>query len=475
MWIAAERTNYLTRTGSTARHGHALSQGSVAYVAALVDFLIVLVSSFVGVYSYHRLMFGLMADPAMNVGVGLLTAAIFVLAMSCLHAYRYSAVSSVRHQALLIAILFPTVLAFLLAIIFFLKLGETFSRGAVLHTAALSVVALIGVRLIWYRRLSRAVSRGWLKPKRAFVICPEKLPSERLQEFAKAGDVRIAQVAFMPEGGWSADRLDERLMAINSMPDIDEIVIVWRDGSAKQLEALLAQLRLLPLPVKVAFDSFTGSVVSCQAESFSGLTAFKVQSPPLVPVERLAKRAFDIVFATFALIALSPILIVVAIAIKLDSRGPVFFLQRRRGHANRPFRIVKFRSMTVLEDGETIRQATRSDLRVTRVGAFIRAYSIDELPQFWNVLCGDMSVVGPRPHALAHDDAYDRLIADYASRRHVKPGVTGWAQINGFRGETPTLDLMQRRIKHDLWYIDNWSIWLDMRIAIRTVFSLRGV
>ncbi|WP_296433111.1 sugar transferase, partial [Rhizobium sp. UBA1881] len=137
------------------------------------------------------------------------------------------------------------------------------------------------------------------------------------------------------------------------------------------------------------------------------------------------------------------------------------------------FRILKFRSMSVMEDSGVIRQATRNDARVTRVGAFIRSTSIDELPQFWNVLRGEMSVVGPRPHALAHDDLYGTLIAQYASRRHVKPGLTGWAQINGHRGETPTVDRMADRVRHDIWYINNWSLWLDLRIVVMTAIGLR--
>jgi exopolysaccharide biosynthesis polyprenyl glycosylphosphotransferase len=168
-----------------------------------------------------------------------------------------------------------------------------------------------------------------------------------------------------------------------------------------------------------------------------------------------------------------PICLVIAIAIKLDSSGPVFFVQSRKGYSGRPFRILKFRSMTVLEDEGDIRQATRNDPRVTRVGAFIRSASLDELPQFWNVLRGEMSVVGPRPHAMAHDDLYGTLIAQYASRRHVKPGLTGWAQINGHRGETPTVDKMADRVRHDIWYINNWSLWLDLRIIFSTVLSMR--
>jgi lipopolysaccharide/colanic/teichoic acid biosynthesis glycosyltransferase len=145
----------------------------------------------------------------------------------------------------------------------------------------------------------------------------------------------------------------------------------------------------------------------------------------------------------------------VALAVRLDSRGPILFRQNRNGFNGRPFRIYKFRSMTVMEDGAVVTQAKRDDARVTRVGRFLRRSSLDELPQLLNVLKGDMSLVGPRPHALAHDDHYSGLLAEYAFRHHVKPGITGWAQVNGFRGETPTIDLMKRRIDLDLQYIAN--------------------
>ena len=166
------------------------------------------------------------------------------------------------------------------------------------------------------------------------------------------------------------------------------------------------------------------------------------------------------------LLLLSPLMLLTALLIKLDSHGPVLFFQTRNGFNGRAFRIVKFRSMHVLEDGNAIRQATRTDPRVTRLG---RRTNIDELPQLFNVLNGDMSLVGPRPHAVAHNNEYDKLIANYALRNHVKPGITGWAQVNGYRGETPTTDLMEQRVAYDLRYINNWSMWLDVRILFRTL------
>ncbi len=165
-------------------------------------------------------------------------------------------------------------------------------------------------------------------------------------------------------------------------------------------------------------------------------------------------------------------MLIVAIAIKLDSDGPILFRQTRHGFNGRPFGIYKFRSMTVLENGDVVQQAKKHDARVTRVGYWIRRFSIDELPQLLNVLYGDMSIVGPRPHASTHDRYFTSAIEKYAFRHHVKSGMTGWAQVNGSRGETETLEKMQKRVELDLWYINNWSIWLDFSIMARTIFVI---
>jgi putative colanic acid biosynthesis UDP-glucose lipid carrier transferase len=184
------------------------------------------------------------------------------------------------------------------------------------------------------------------------------------------------------------------------------------------------------------------------------------------------KRIFDFVVAMTALVALLPLLVVVAIAVTVDTPGPVFFLQWRGGRNGRRFRIVKFRTMTCMEDGVEVCQARPGDARVTRVGRALRRYSIDELPQLFNVLRGEMSLVGPRPHALVHDSIYSRSIAGYADRQLVKPGMTGWAQVNGCRGETRDLTAMERRVERDLEYIQNWSLRFDLQVIARTVREL---
>ena len=190
------------------------------------------------------------------------------------------------------------------------------------------------------------------------------------------------------------------------------------------------------------------------------------------PIARVAKRGFDCAFAVTVLAWLLPFLLIIALALVLESGRPIIFKQRRGGRNGTPFTIYKFRTMRVLEDGAEVTQATQNDPRITRLGALLRKTSLDELPQLWNVVVGDMSIVGPRPHALAHDSYYEKLIPSYRSRHAVKPGITGWAQVKGLRGETSQVESMSARVTADLWYIDNWSFWLDLRIVVRTAKEL---
>jgi Undecaprenyl-phosphate glucose phosphotransferase len=230
----------------------------------------------------------------------------------------------------------------------------------------------------------------------------------------------------------------------------------------------LVNIRFIPDVRSLAlFD--TSSVIE-----LLGVPAINLVASPLSSRALMKKQLFDCLFAATALVGLAPLLLVIAIAVKLSSRGPVLFKQKRKGADGRVFTIYKFRSMRLhTEAPGKVSQATRDDPRITRVGAFLRRTSLDELPQFFNVLCGDMSVVGPRPHALEHDDIYQSVVTGYIHRYHIKPGITGWAQINGYRGETDRLDKMEMRVAHDLYYLGHWSFWLDMRIIAATI--VRGL
>jgi putative colanic acid biosynthesis UDP-glucose lipid carrier transferase len=180
---------------------------------------------------------------------------------------------------------------------------------------------------------------------------------------------------------------------------------------------------------------------------------------------------FDKLFSAAVLVAIAPLMALIAIGVKCSSPGPVLFKQPRLGLNGRRFDVYKFRTMAVHREDGGVTQASRDDVRITRFGAFLRQRSLDELPQFFNVLLGDMSVVGPRPHALAHNDHYKELLEQYMLRHRVKSGITGWAQINGHRGETDTIDKMDKRVQFDLYYIQHWSLWMDLQIVLRTVWS----
>ncbi len=445
---------------------------AITCIAAASDFAVLIAASAAGHLLYQQIGSGAVTDLSLYVGIGLLVATIFVLAMFGLHAYRPGEIMAFRRQLLLIFTLLPVAIAFLIAIALFLKIGTTLSRGAVITTAALSVTGLTTLRIFWLRHLSRALARATFPSRRVLLICPGTMLTEPVIQRAALSGLSVKHVMRIAETDLALASMSEAYEK-NGIAEVDEVLVAWSDyGNLRALEQCLVALRQFCVPVSVMFGGVVGEVVEGFAQTVGERRAFQTHRPPLDLYERALKRMFDVAFSIAALVLMFPICAVVAMAIKLDSRGPIFFTQSRKGYSGRAFRIFKFRSMSVMEDSTNVRQATRNDPRVTRVGGFIRSTSLDELPQFWNVLRGDMSVVGPRPHALVHDDLYGALIAQYASRRHVKPGLTGWAQINGCRGETPTLDRMADRVHHDLWYINNWSPWLDLKIVLLTMIGV---
>ncbi|HEX4500188.1 MAG TPA: undecaprenyl-phosphate glucose phosphotransferase [Scandinavium sp.] len=218
-------------------------------------------------------------------------------------------------------------------------------------------------------------------------------------------------------------------------------------------------------------DVFTFNILHSRIDEVNGVPVVPLYDTPLSGFNRVLKRVEDIVLATMILLLISPVLACIALAVKVTSPGPIIFRQTRYGMDGKPIKVWKFRSMRVMENDAVVTQATQNDPRVTRVGNFLRRTSLDELPQFINVLTGGMSIVGPRPHAVAHNEEYRPLIEGYMLRHKVKPGITGWAQINGWRGETDTLEKMEKRIEFDLEYIREWSLWFDIRIVFLTIFK----
>lgn len=246
-------------------------------------------------------------------------------------------------------------------------------------------------------------------------------------------------------------------LPLANVPRIGDMVKELRDTTAS----------IYFLPDVFAFDLIQGRLVD-----INGMPALAVCDTPFHGMDAVLKRAFDLIVGSIALVLVSPVMLVSALGVKLSSPGPIIFRQRRYGLNGEEINVYKFRSMTVQENGAVVSQATRNDSRVTPFGKFLRSSSIDELPQILNVLQGTMSLVGPRPHAVAHNEQYRKLISGYMIRHKVRPGITGWAQVNGLRGETETVEKMSARVKYDIDYLNNWSLWLDLRILLRTAMLL---
>lgn len=253
--------------------------------------------------------------------------------------------------------------------------------------------------------------------------------------------------------------------------DVDQVYIALPMSEEEKIKSLVDELMDTTVSIILIPDMFAFNLMNARQDNIGGLPAISLVDSPLSAAGNIAKRALDLLVSIFILFLIAVPMLVIAVAIKLTSSGPVIFRQGRYGIDGKPIVVWKFRTMNVLENDDVVVQAKRHDNRLTPIGSFLRRTSLDELPQFINVLQGSMSVVGPRPHAIAHNELYRKQIKGYMQRHKVKPGITGWAQVNGFRGETDTLEKMERRIDFDLYYICHWSIFFDIKIIFMTIFS----
>lgn len=263
----------------------------------------------------------------------------------------------------------------------------------------------------------------------------------------------------------------DQLLADARSGKIHNVYIAMSMNDAERIKSLVRALADTTCSVILIPDVFTFNILHSRIEEVNGVPVVPLYDTPLSGINRVLKRLEDIVLSSLILMLISPVLVAISLAVKISSPGPVIFRQTRYGMDGKPIMVWKFRSMKVMENDKVVTQATQNDPRVTKVGSFLRRTSLDELPQFINVLTGGMSIVGPRPHAVAHNEQYRQLIEGYMLRHKVKPGITGWAQINGWRGETDTLEKMEKRIEFDLEYIREWSLWFDIKIVFLTIFK----
>ncbi len=263
----------------------------------------------------------------------------------------------------------------------------------------------------------------------------------------------------------------QQLIDLAESGHLDSVYIALPMRAESRIRELLDRLANSTAAVYVVPDMFVFELLHARSVNLNGLPAIGVIGEPMRGLDGWLKRVEDVILSSLILLMISPLLMFIASLVVLTSPGPAIFKQKRYGMDGKPIEVWKFRSMKVMENGKDFKQATRGDARITRVGAFLRKTSLDELPQFFNVLQGTMSIVGPRPHAIAHNEEFRTQIKSYMRRHKIKPGITGWAQINGWRGETDTLEKMQKRIEFDLHYIHNWSVWWDLQIIFQTVFK----
>jgi Undecaprenyl-phosphate glucose phosphotransferase len=377
-----------------------------------------------------------------------------------------------------VALAFPIFLSTL----FLLKGTEGYSRGSFLfQIVAVSITACL-TRTAFYFWLQSSIRSGAVAARHVILIGAESSLRE-FSDLVRTAAIRSIACLPFPRHAGATGRTCDNLVDGEAARDLidacraahaDDIVILANPeelASAPELARLLSEL---PVSVHIVPAGTVNVFGTSRIAELGNLKTLEVSRPPLSALDRALKRIFDIIVAATGLFFLAPLLAVVAIVIKLESRGTVLFWQERHGYNNSIIRVAKFRSMICGDNASPFLQAKRNDARVTNVGRILRRTNIDELPQLLNVLMGTMSIVGPRPHATAHNAIFEGRIVPFARRHNIKPGITGWAQVNGHRGETDTLEKMRRRVEYDLYYIDNWSFLFDLKIILLTLFSKRA-
>ena len=469
------------QTGHFLRGWAVLSRGTFSGAIFLTDIaLIVAMSCLTGV-AYHLAVYGNRGNISSFVQVGVLAASIFAVSNLFRREYRMPNFFSFKPHGRRTIQLWNVTLICLLMLGFLAQISVDYSRGWIVLFYFATLAALIVLRYVIVRVTTLARAAGLLSAQRIFLIGTGAQVGGFVNRYEPwALGINIVGCRFLTPVVATAstdmrramlDRdLAEAVASVRNLePDAIFVLLPW--SATDTIDRCAETFLSLPVEIHLGPEQILHKFEEVKLSTLGPLASLQLTRRPLSRREIIQKRLFDLTLAAAALVLATPLLVLVALLIKLDSPGPIFFVQRRYGFNQQPFRIIKFRTMRTLDDGAVIQQARPDDPRLTRIGRWLRRWNIDEIPQLFNVLTGDMSLVGPRPHALSHDREYEYRISMYARRHNVKPGITGWAQINGYRGETDTEEKMRKRVEYDLFYIDNWSLWLDLKIIVRTVLS----
>lgn len=433
----------------------------------IIDFLIVVGS---GVFAGE-----IYLDPAQifTQGYAQLMVVAMLLAVIVFHKLEFYAAwrnSSLIREMRTVAVGWVTVWAILTLFFFLTKSGTEFSRAWAMLWFVIGLAGLLLVRVVLRQFLHWLRRRGY-NQRTILILGRDPLMGDLATRLSKApwmGFSVVEHVALTSENEVDGAALNAQI----AEQGVDQVWIALPLKDELVVQAVIEAISLSPVEIRYVPDLFGFRLFNHSVSEVAGLPVINLSSTPMEGFNRIVKAIEDRALSSLILLMISPLLVFIAIGVKLSSPGPVFFRQRRNGWAGKPIDVLKFRSMVLhQETNGIVTQASKHDARITPFGAFLRRTSLDELPQFWNVLVGEMSIVGPRPHAEVHNEQYKLLVDDYMLRHRVKPGITGWAQINGYRGETDTLDKMKKRVEYDLYYIENWSVWLDLKIIFLTIFK----
>ena len=447
-------------------------QGSFDFIYRLVDISVICSFLLIAAFLYGTPFTLLYSTTA------LIACSVFTLAGESLGMYRSWRASTATRMVLTTAGVWCLTVVIMLALGFFAKVSESVSRVVMGSWFLATLFGLMSWRLVLRQILRYMRSKGY-NSRTAAIIGMSDSGIRLRDQMVNHPDIGIrfkgfyddAEGAGDAEGVGSIEGSIDDVIARANAGEFDLIFIALPLSDQNRISAILERFGDTTVDVHLIPDLFTYNLMSARMGLVGSVQTLSVFETPIFGFNDLLKRAFDVVFSLVALVLISVPMLVIAAAVKLTSPGPVIFKQARYGLDGKKILVWKFRSMSTMDNGDKVVQATKGDARITKVGAFIRKTSLDELPQFINVLQGHMSVVGPRPHAVAHNEEYRKVIPYYMLRHKVKPGITGWAQINGYRGETDTLDKMQGRVDYDLEYIRNWSLWMDIKIVFLTVFK----
>lgn len=474
-WESFER-HRAERFAGTEQPPQALAAHSFPVLAAAIEFAILAIVIFEAGAAYHLVVLHYVPAPLFYAGTAAALSAIYVVQCALGRDHSIKRQLDGREQLRSAFLRWNSAYSLWVLGLFLLQMTETYSRGAILAQYAAGLATAMVVRFVLTRVVGRGLRSGLIAGRKTLVIGEPVLARDFARKVREAGKgasvVNVVTVTAEDlEDAAAAKRLKERVETIARDAAVDDIAFAFSWTNAGNIRRCLEMVSAIPATIHLAPDPHLFWVRYPVLERVGGHRLLRLSRAPLTVKDRILKRAFDVAAACVLLVLAAPVLAVIAVAIKLDTPGPVLFRQRRNGFNQKEFRIFKFRTMTALDDGVVVRQATRGDQRITRVGRVLRRTNLDELPQLLNVILGHMSLVGPRPHAVVHNCQYEEQIRLYARRHNVKPGITGWAQVNGYRGETSAIDKMLKRVEHDFYYIDHWSLLLDIRILLTTVLS----